>query len=753
MFRKAQAIRELVEAGFALVPLVPGAKRPVSDKWQLTRPDPLMVPDDFPDNYGIVLRPEIVVLDLDPRNFFFEEKVGGEKIRTKVDSIKLLEDALGVASLKEIPAVRVKTGGGGWHLMMRKPTDVQLRQEFRKQFPGVQVLSFGHHIVGPGCIHPDTGKKYVKYDGVYADIPPAPEKLLELFARNPKKESRFEHPGIGAVDDRQTVERFKQRLDRMGNATQGNRDNMTYEVACVGREMGLSEVVTERILLDWNADNSPPLSAGEVRQKVENAFRYGQSEPGSKHPAAMFDAESLPGPTPDWKDEPDQSTLLADFAQAQAASGNRWDYTTKNQKVFGDGKATNKTVAVLKTTRSNLLNMFVCPDYGTFKNPYRDMLYLNSFTGWIEFLRRAPWHHDHDISRVHWRDVDNVMLRTDLDERYGLEFTKDVINDAVVAYTYKRQMHPIKGWLEALKWDGVKRLDLLLPHYAGAEHGPYSRAVGRKLLIGCVARALRPGCKLDTIVVLEGDQGIGKSTFCAVLGGDYYGQIALDLRSEKDTIMAMSLCWIAEISEFVCKRASDADELKAFITREKDIIRRPYDATTSIEPRHTVMIATVNPNATGRYLQDATGNRRYLPVKTNLFRLDELRRDRDQLFAEAYAAYVTGESWWLDDPSVVAEATAEQARRVTIDPWADVLAAWMSHQRAAGVELQPMTGYEMGRDVYNKPGSQLGIGDYRRIGAAASQLGWRHERLTIDGTRNWYYLPPGCEVTEEGAKQ
>jgi predicted P-loop ATPase len=206
--------------------------------------------------------------------------------------------------------------------------------------------------------------------------------------------------------------------------------------------------------------------------------------------------------------------------------------------------------------------------------------------------------------------------------------------------------HPVRTYLDGLEWDGTPRLDTWLVAYLGAENNAYHRAVGPKALIQAVARAYSPGYKADHVLILEGPQGSGKSSVVAALAPDqgwYCDEIA-DLGS-KDA--AQDLCgkWIVELAELSAMKRSEVERTKAFVSRRVDHYRASYGRRSQDHPRQCVFLGTTNGDA---YLGDETGNRRYWPSAVGAIKLDELRRDRDQLWAEAVAAYHAGTAWHLD---------------------------------------------------------------------------------------------------------
>lgn len=263
------------------------------------------------------------------------------------------------------------------------------------------------------------------------------------------------------------------------------------------------------------------------------------------------------------------------------------------------------------------------------------------------------------------------VLRHFLLEQYKLEAKKDNVAEAAFTLARENPFHPVKDYLSDLKWDGISRLDSLLSTYFGAEDMPYTRAVGAKTLIAAVRRVRQPGCKFDTITVLEGSQGTFKSSGIRALSPDpaWFSDSEINRVDSKDAVLTIQGAWIIELGEMSVLGASEVESLKAFASRQVDRIRAPYDRTTMDFPRQCIFIGSTNRNA---YLRDQTGNRRFLPIRTGVIDLNAIGRDRDQLWAEAAHREAAGEALELPQ-EVWAEATEQQEERLVEDPWVDLL--------------------------------------------------------------------------------
>jgi predicted P-loop ATPase len=218
----------------------------------------------------------------------------------------------------------------------------------------------------------------------------------------------------------------------------------------------------------------------------------------------------------------------------------------------------------------------------------------------------------------------------------------------------------------------VQRIDTWLSAYLGAEGTEYARAVGSRWLISAVARILRPGAKADCCLILEGQQGIRKSTALRTLAGEFFTDELADLGS-KDAAMQTRGVWIIELSELDNLSHSEVARIKAFMSRTTDRFRPPYGMRLVESPRQCVFAGTVNHST---YLRDETGGRRFWPITCGRIDVEALVRDRDQLWAEAKARFDAGGVWWLDSEELVRMASDEQTERYEGDPWEEVIGRW-----------------------------------------------------------------------------
>jgi predicted P-loop ATPase len=325
------------------------------------------------------------------------------------------------------------------------------------------------------------------------------------------------------------------------------------------------------------------------------------------------------------------------------------------------------------------------------------------------------------------RDVDVTVATAWLQHAGLAQISTRVVHDAAIMRAHECAYHPLRDYLDRLKWDGTPRINVWLTTRLGADLTPYSQAIGRMFLIAMVARIFEPGCQADYMVIFEGPQGELKSSACRVLGGAYFSDNLPDVTAGKDVSQHLRGKWLIEVAEMHAMGKVEAAQLKAFITRTTERYRPSYGRLEVIEPRQCVFIGTTNKD---NYLRDETGGRRFWPVKCGSIDIDGLVADRDQLFAEAVVRYREGVSWWPAKDFEREHIEPEQAQRYESDPWEENIENWLAEQtkvKAAAMEVAKVTVGQVAKEALNFPTSRIGTNDARRIAAAMITLGWRRE--------------------------
>ena len=318
-----------------------------------------------------------------------------------------------------------------------------------------------------------------------------------------------------------------------------------------------------------------------------------------------------------------------------------------------------------------------------------------------------------------------------MDQRFKLQPIKDMLADVLTDTARLNAFHPVRDYLDALQWDGEPRLDTWLIDYGHAPDTDYVRAVGALTLIAAVRRVRQPGCKFDEMLVLEGVQGSERSSILATLAvkPDWFSDDLPLNADSKVVIERLSGHWIVEAAELSGMRRADIEHVKAFLSRQRDKARMAYGRFPVEAPRQCIIVGTTNDAA---YLRDLTGNRRFWPVPTSHWDLRQLKRDRDQLWAEAAAREAKGESIRLAR-ELWPKAKKMQEKRTVIDPFQEVL---MQH-------LNDKYGKIRATDVWTiigLPAGQRTQVHNERLGNALRAMGWNRLKQRFGHGPEWGYL-------------
>ncbi len=312
-----------------------------------------------------------------------------------------------------------------------------------------------------------------------------------------------------------------------------------------------------------------------------------------------------------------------------------------------------------------------------------DGIRKNQLSGAIEADKSLPW--PRDASKLEWTDEDDASLRLYM-ERFFDTIGPTKITDALITLAEERSYHPVRDYLNSLpEWDGVERVDYLLVDFFGAEDTEYVHQVTRKTLCAAVIRAFEPGRKFDTMLVLNGKQGIGKSTLIRRLGMQWFTDaLRLTDLSTKECIEKIQGQWIVEIGELAGMKKVDVETLRSYITRTDDYGRKAYGRNAEHRPRQCVFFGTTNAQSDG-FLRDVQGNRRFWVVdlpdeggrRTCIGDSNSLEQwEINQIWAEAKALAFAGEKLYLTG-AAIKEAERIQDRSIESDPREGMVAEYL----------------------------------------------------------------------------
>ena len=363
---------------------------------------------------------------------------------------------------------------------------------------------------------------------------------------------------------------------------------------------------------------------------------------------------------------------------------------------------------------------------------WKGVLAYNEFSHYIALQSPPPWASAGGFKPTEWAPNDDI-LTTEWLHHQEIFVSSDVTGQAVEAVAREHPYHPVRNYLSALSWDGEPRLQNWLTDHFGVEPSPYAAAVGSRWMISAVARAFEPGCKADCCLILEGTQGIKKSTALRTLADPWFTDELPDLGS-KDAAIQTHGVWLIEIAELDSMSRGDVGRIKAFMSRATDRFRPPYGKRSIDSPRQCVFAGSVNHST---YLRDETGGRRFWPVacKAPVIDVDALAEVRDQLWAEAVTMYYDGKPWWLDSVALNRDAEQEQADRYEGDPWDELILKWAAFRESVSIAEILTSCLEKKKDMWTQF-------DKVRVGRALRTAGWLRFHAGPRSSREWRYQNP-----------
>lgn len=679
-------------------------KHPVGDHWQRSACRDV---DDVRDafarhtgNVGIYLGGSgLVVLDFD-----------GAPGRHALES---LESEL-------VETRRARSGSGGEHWLYRfaswqSPDEVS----DRRVAIGWDVKHKGQFLVAPSR-HVSGGAYEWLNDAPIAELPDALyARIRKPVVPAPSSRSGGSAPG----GDRATLlRRARAYVDRMPAAVSGaGGHDATFSVARkLLQDFGLGEGDAWDILLEFNQRCEPPWSERELRHKLDDAARARVSNPIEDRPAPVRGRGGgrggaalavVPESSPPDSPPPPPASGAADW---------------RSQLLWTESKGRSKLVV---HTENVVLILQLHP-------AWRGLIRYDEFRGHVVVVGTPPWSEYHRPSNVEtrWTDEDGTRLEAWLRREfhaYGFDPKVTTVERAVDVVARANSFNPVRDYLESLAWDQTFRLGRAPFTYLGTPESPYATNVFTWWMTSAVARVFEPGCKADHVLILEGNQGLGKSTALEILAGAaWFTDSPIDLNS-KDAFERVKGRWIVELAELDSLFKAEASRAKQFFSSKRDDYRPAYGRREREQLRQCVFAGTVNLDV---YLNDPTGARRFWPILCTLIAFEALRRDRDQLWAEAVWRYREG-GLWYPTASEVGMLTEEQADRTVRDDWSDLVARYVV-RCPAGVTTADVLSLALQIDPkdWTRPAQQ-------RVASILRQQGLvRRRRREANGSTSWVYL-------------
>jgi len=657
-------------------------KHPIGNDWQRRATNDLdLVRDAFRahrGNIGIFCGGQVVVIDAD----------GDE----------------GVANLAQLGAMprtltAVSGSGKGRHYVYRlmpgqSPANITDRSS--KVAPKVDIKIRGQFVVAPSLHQSGQRYRWIEFvepaalpDWLYQRIRNQPAIAPALALRVVR--------GGGA----EMYDRARAYVKAMPAAVSGQGGHSaTFAAARKIVGNGLPTIEELALLMEYNQRCDPPWSDKELDHKLEQARQQGENiglperERAAPMPAAAL-AAPREEPTEDWR---------------------TWLHMEQ----------TRHGVARLKRTGDNAVIIL------QFDPRWRGRVRYDVFRQQIAIVD-PPWdaYQVAAVASPTWTDSDVQRLKGWLIRHYGLDLSTSDVREAAQTAARHASYSSARDWMVSLSWDGALRLDSWLTTCLGVESTSYSASVGRWWITSAVARVFDPGCKADHVLILEGLQGMGKSSALRTLvGAQWFSDTPFDIGS-KDAFMAMGGRLVVEMAELDSLKRADAERAKSFFTSAVDSYRPPYGSEVVTVPRSCVFAGTVNH---AEYLKDDTGNRRYWPVKCTKADLAAIALQRDQIWAEAVAAYRSGAAWYpiaADEHAVCAE---EQEVRSTRDEWEHVIGEWITSNA-----IQKLVLADVLERALHIPKGQWSRGEQMRAAGVMHRLGFSVKSEWADGATKRVY--------------
>ena len=707
--------------GMAIVPLPPRSKRPLTEDWgNLVIGDKIAARNYYtknPDaNIGVALGPSrLCSLDIDdePAARMIFEEFGFD-----LDAMRA-----------NVPTIQGQAPG--FRLMFRLPEGVDLpyhsltwprKDDQKKRFTVFELRAAcdgkQRQDVLPPSIHPDTGKPYEWLTRPNGDFPEPPAWLLTIWREWDKFKPQLQD--VCPWAEKKTITPPPQP-QRTGG---GSESVIDAYVAATPIDEALKRYGYRKQGKRWLSPSSETKLPGVILFDDGRAWIHHASDPlcsdESGRPVNSFDLFCY-------------YDHGGDISKAVKAAANKLGIKPQRQRQAPPAPANidRETGEIIPPMAPvDWMTILECTKSGPLNN-------LDNAVRVIEHdpsLRNSIWY-DEFKDRIfttwqgperEWKDADDIKLQLYLQRHIGM--TKIGVNtchDAAVVAAFHDTRNECKTYLSSHKWDGVPRLNHVMHEAFGADDNAYSEAVGRCWFISMVARVMQPGCKVDTVPVFEGSQGAGKSTALSIIGGKWFAECHENVMS-KDLYDVLTGNMLVEIAEMHSFTRAEVERVKGIISCQKDRYRKAYGRNAADHPRATVLACTTNRDD---WQRDDTGARRFWPILCRTIDHDWLRRNRDQLFAEAVHLYHEKTPWW-DVPAEHQKDEVEKRREV--DAWESTIEDWLIGRNK--ITTKEILSHCLQIDISKH--DQL---SQKRVGRVLRCLGWKSQTLREGErvTRGW----------------
>ena len=452
------------------------------------------------------------------------------------------------------------TGRGGYHLYYRGNGKIKNRAGI---IDGVDIRGNGGYVVAPPSIHKNGNRYEWEYSPDEFEIAKA-DNNVEYFLNHDdhRQSASFTMPNIVSA---------------------GQRNQMLFRFACMMQAKGASDQsVFAATMAENESSCSPPLTEQEVRIIVSSATKYDKGKP------IHIDSEGV------------------------ATRENKDDVIGNPEWVLSFLDCNHDKDGNIKSVKQFVHNFEIVMDKD---DRFAGKIRFNEFAQQLYLCGNVPW--DKEDNCRAWSSHDDSALFSLVQADYGLKSRQDFA-DALKNVSMRNKFHPVRELLDSLTWDGKEHIRSLLPEYLGAEDSDYTYQVMRLWMLGAVSRVYKPGNKFDYTIILQGSQGIGKSTFLKQLAmDDSWFNDSLDSLDSDKAVQSLTGSWIIELAELksLARTAGGVESVKRFLTATQDKYRIPYERRADTFYRQCVFAGTTNKDD---FLQDETGNRRFLIVQTGV---------------------------------------------------------------------------------------------------------------------------------------